>query len=92
MRGVPTLPPCGDNPVDIWERTVYPMARKRGMNLEASACLPASLFTQEFGWIDGKRLQAWKGGRGKAQQRHREHRAPHDHGIPRIRLIHNLLQ
>jgi hypothetical protein len=31
---------------------------------------PASLFPQEFGWIDGKRSQGWNGGRCDAQQRH----------------------
>jgi hypothetical protein len=48
---------------------------------------PVSLFPQEFGWIDTKRSQSWNGRRRNAEQRHRQHCADYDHGIPRIRLI-----
>jgi len=32
-------------------------------------CSPASLFPQEFGWIDGKRSQGWNGGTKIAGER-----------------------
>jgi hypothetical protein len=57
-----------------------------------SRSTPASLFPEEFGWIDGKRSQGWNGGRCNAKQRHGQHRADDDYRISRIRLIHNLPQ
>lgn len=44
---VPTLPPAGDYLVNIWDRAVYPMARKRGMTLKLPPAQPRSRFALE---------------------------------------------
>jgi hypothetical protein len=53
-------------------RLCAPPLPPRDAFLDAGVYEPAaSLFPQEFGWIDGKRSQGWNGRRCKAQQRHR---------------------
>ena len=43
----------------------------RALSGQTSNFIFTSLFTHEFGWIDGKRSPGWNGGRCNAKQRHR---------------------
>lgn len=55
----PALDPDGDYLHDIWERSVYPMARERGMTLHLPRIQPRSRLAHEASaWAEGQSLEA----------------------------------